>query len=127
MRMYQMKAHFKGFRKLVTHHSCQFQRRRKMVSNVQSQYRKVTQGTLRNPLIFVKHISVFFEPVKAAVLLLEMVVIVQLWAIIQLEAFLTPSLATVLQLTEQCNQCLPKHHQDSSIKFCTLRTENCHG
>ena len=39
---------------------------------------------------------------------------------------MTPLLATVLQLTEQFNECLSKYHQDSSIKFCTLGTENCH-
>ena len=40
-RMYQMKGHSEGFSKLVVYHSCRFQRRRKMVSNVQSHYGKV--------------------------------------------------------------------------------------
>ena len=59
-------------------------------------------------------------PVSAAFLLVETAVIVIVWIMIQLEANLTPLLVTVLQLTEQFN------HQDSSIKFCTLGTENCH-
>ena len=63
---------------------------------------------------------------ESTLLLLETAVIVPVWIMIQLEAYLTPLLATVLQLLEQFNQCLPKYHQDSSIKFCTLRTENCH-
>ena len=71
-----------------------------MVSNVQSHPWKVTKGTLRNPEMFCKFESPsFFEPVLA--LLLEMVVIVPDLAMIQLEAFLTPLLATVLQLIEQ--------------------------
>ena len=38
-----------------------------IVLNVQSHYRKVTQGTLKNPEIFCKFISPsFFEPVSAA-------------------------------------------------------------
>ena len=52
-RMYQMKGHFKVFSKLVIYHSCRIQRRRKMLPNVQSPYLKVTQGTLKNPEIFV--------------------------------------------------------------------------
>ena len=67
----------------------------------------------------------FFESVSAALLLLETAIMVTFWVVIQLETYLTPLLATVLQLTEQFIQCLPKHHQDS-IKFCILRTENCH-
>ena len=49
----------------------------------------------------------FLEPVSAALLLLETAVITLFWVMIQLEAFLTPLLATVLQLEEQCNQRLP--------------------
>ena len=68
-----------------------------MVLTVQGRYRKVTQETLRNPDIFCKFISPsFFEPVSAVELLLEMVVIVPDWAMIELEAFLTPMLAMVL-------------------------------
>ena len=74
-----------------------------MVSNVQSHYRKVTQGTLRNPESFCTSISPsFFRPVSAALLLLKMVIIVPVWAIMQLEVFLTPLLATFLQLIDQC-------------------------
>ena len=57
--------------------------------------------------------SLFQQPL----LLLETAVIVPVWIMIQLEAYLTPLLATVLQLIGQFNQCLPKYHQDSSIKF----------
>ena len=46
----------------------------------------------------------FFEPVSAALLLLETAVIALIWVMIQLEAFMTPLLATVLQLKEQFNQ-----------------------
>ena len=46
--------------------------------------------------------------ITVAVLLLETVVIVPVWAMIQLEVFLTPLLATVLQLIEQFNQCINK-------------------
>ena len=42
-----------------------------------------------------------FEPVSAALLLLETAVIAVIWVMIQLKFFLTPSLATVLQLKEQ--------------------------
>ena len=77
-----------------------------MVSNVQNHYRKVTQGTLKNPEIFIS--PSFFEHVSVAVLLLQMVVIVPVWAMIQLESFQTPLLATVLQLIGQFNQCILK-------------------
>ena len=80
-----------------------------MLSNVQSHYRKVTQETPKNPEIFAKIISTaFFDPVSAALLLLETAVIPPLWVMIQLESFLTPLLATILQLKEQSNQRLPK-------------------
>ena len=52
--------------------------------------------------------SAFLEPVSAALLLLETAVIALIWVMIQLEAFLTPLLTTVLQLKEQFNQRLPK-------------------
>ena len=59
--------------------------------------------------MFVKIIFLaFFEPVSSALLLLETAVIAILWVMIQLKAFLTPLLATVLQLKEQFNQRLPK-------------------
>ena len=78
-----------------------------MVSNVQSHYRKVTQRTQRNPEIICNFITPsFFELFSAAVLLLEMVIIVPVWALIQLVVFLTPLLA--LQLLEHFNQCIPK-------------------
>ena len=105
MRMYQMKGHFKGFPKLLVYHSCRFQRRRKMLSNVQNHYRKVTKERPYNPESFVKIIfSAFFEPVSAAFLLLETAVIALIWVMIQLKAVLTPLLTTVLQLKEQFNQ-----------------------
>ena len=43
-----------------------------------------------------------------ALLLLETAVIALIWIMIQLEAFLMPLLATVLQLKEHFNQRLPK-------------------
>ena len=62
-----------------------------------------------DPEISVKIISAaFLEPVSAALLLLETAVIALIWVMVQLEAFLTPFLATVLQLQEQFNQFLPK-------------------
>ena len=45
-----------------------------------------------------------------------------MWVIIQLEVFLTPLLATVLQLIEHFNQCI-KQHKESLIKIETLLTE----
>ena len=55
-----------------------------MVSNVQSHYRKVSQGTLRNSEIFCEFIPPsFFEPVSADVLLLQMVTIAPVWTIVQ--------------------------------------------
>ena len=66
-------------------------------------------GTPKNPEIFAKIISTaFFDPVSAALLLLETAVIPPPWVMIQLESFLTPLLATILQLKEQSNQRLPK-------------------
>ena len=76
-----------------------------MLSNVQTHYRKFTKEKPQNPEIFVKFIfSAFFEPVSAAILLLETAVIALIWVMIQLKAFLSPLLATVLQLKEQFNQ-----------------------
>ena len=73
-----------------------------MLSNVQTHYRKVTKERPYNPDIFVKFIfPAFLEPVSEALLLLETAVIALIWVMIQLEAFLTPLLATVLQLKEQ--------------------------
>ena len=70
-----------------------------MLSNVQTHYRKVTEERPQNPEIFVKFIfSAFLEPVSAALLLLDTAVIALIWVMIQLEAFLTPLLATALQL-----------------------------
>ena len=49
----------------------------------------------------VKNISpVFFQPVSAALLLLETAVIAPVLVMFPLDAFLTPLLATVLQLKE---------------------------
>ena len=73
-----------------------------MLSNVQTHYRKVRKERLQNPEIIVRIIfPAFFEPVSAALLLLETAVIALIWVMIQLEAFLTPLLSTVLQLEEQ--------------------------
>ena len=72
-----------------------------MLPNVLSHYLKVTQETPKNPEFFCKIISpVFFEPVSAALLLLATAGIVPFWVVIQLEAYLTPLLATGLQLTQ---------------------------
>ena len=63
------------------------------------------KGKILKSGIFVKIIiPAFFEPVSAALLLLETVANAQIWVMIQLKAFLTPLLATVLQLKEQFNQ-----------------------
>ena len=73
-----------------------------MLSNVQTHYRKVTKERPKYQEIFVKLIfSAFLEPVSVALLLLETAVIALIWVMIQLKAFLTPLLATVLQLKEQ--------------------------
>ena len=48
----------------------------------------------------------FFDPFSAALKLLQTAVIGPVWVTIQHVAFLTPLLATVLQLIEQFNQCL---------------------
>ena len=45
-----------------------------------------------------------FSSIFACKLLLETAVIALIWVMIQLKAFLTPLLATVLQLKEQFNQ-----------------------
>ena len=67
------------------------------------------KGKTFKSLIFLKIIfPPFFEPVLAALLLLETAVIALIWVMIQLKAFLTPLLATVLQLKEQFNHRLPK-------------------
>ena len=98
--MHQIKAHFKDFRKLVIYHSCRFQRWRQMISNVQSRYRKITQGTF---VKFCKFISLaFFEPVLVALLLRETAVIGPVWVMIQLEAFLTPLCAALKSLIFYC-------------------------
>ena len=100
-----MKAHSKGFLKLVTYHSCRFPRRRKILSNVQSHYRKVTQGAARNPEIFVNSYLQLSWSLFQQLLLLEIVVIAPVWVMIPLRGF---SGATVLQLLEQFNESLPK-------------------
>ena len=67
-------------------------------------------------------VTAFFEPVSAALLLLEKAVIALIWVMIQLKAFLTPLLATVLQMKEQYryrNGC--KNH--SLILFCIPTSE----
>ena len=61
-----------------------------MLPNVQSHYRKVTQETFENPESFVKSYPAFFELVSAALLLLETAVVVPVWVMIQLKAYLTP-------------------------------------
>ena len=76
-----------------------------MLSNVQTHYRKFTKERPQNPEILVKIIfPAFFKPVSAALLLLETAIIALIWVMIQFKAFLTPLLATVLQLKEQFNQ-----------------------
>ena len=77
-----------------------------MLSNVQSQYRKVAQIKIRKICIFI--FPAFFEPVSAALLLQEMAVVAPVWVMIQLESLLMPLLATVLRLINHFNQCLPK-------------------
>ena len=73
-----------------------------MLSKVQTHYRKVRKERPQNPEIFVKIIfPAFFEPVSAALLLLETVVITLVRVMIQPKVFLTLLLATVLQLKEQ--------------------------
>ena len=80
-----------------------------MLSNVLSSYRKVTQGTIINQVNFLDFIApAFFEQVSAILLILGTAFIATVWVMIQLEVFLTPWLATVLQLIEQFNHCLPK-------------------
>ena len=80
-----------------------------MLSKVQSHYRKVTQGTISNQEYFCKFISLyFFEPVSAALFLLETAVFAPVWVMIQPGTFLTLLLAKVLQLMVQFNQCLTK-------------------
>ena len=67
----------------------------------------------------------FLEPVSAALLLLETAVIGLIWVMIQLEAFLTPLLVTVLQLKEQFNQRLPKYTSLQSIFIhCVIQSFN---
>ena len=87
-----------------------------MLSNVQSQYRKVTQETPKNPEVVVQS---YFQ--------LSLSVISSLMTarngdhcprvMIQLEAFLTPLLATVLQLKEHLNQCLPNQTLSNQSNF----------
>ena len=72
-----------------------------MLSNVQTHYRKVTKERAKNPETFVKSLfPAFFEPISAALLLLETVIALS-WVMIQLKASLTPLLATVLQLKKK--------------------------
>ena len=75
---------------------------------------RATIGKLHRELFeirnFLKFISpAFCVPVSVVLLLLETAVTAPFWVMIQLVAFLTPLLATVLLLIEQFNQCLPKH------------------
>ena len=78
-----------------------------MLSNVQSHYRRVAQGTIKNLEFFCKFISpAILEPVSAALLLLKTEVIAPVWVMIRLEVFL---IFGVLQLIEQFNQCLFKY------------------
>ena len=80
-----------------------------MLSNVQIHYRTVTKERPQNPEIFVKiKFPAFFEPVSGALFLLEKAAIAPIWVMIQLEAFMTPLLATFLQWYEQFNQRLLK-------------------
>ena len=77
-----------------------------MLSNVQSHYRRVAQGTIRNLEIFCKFLSTaILEHVSAALLLLKTEIIAPVWVMIRLELFL---IFVVLQLIEQFNQCLLK-------------------
>ena len=85
-----MKGHFKGFPKIVIYHSCRFRD-----GEICSQTSRSTIGKLQRKVIFL-------EPVSAALLLLETAVIALFWVMSLLKAFLTPLLATVLQLKEQC-------------------------
>ena len=65
----------------------------------------------------------FFEPVLAALLLLETVRIAPVWVMIQREAIMTPLLETVLQLKEQFNQSfLNKHSLQSNFIHCLHKT-----
>ena len=79
-----------------------------MLSNVQTHYRKVTKERPLNAEVFVKILFLaFFEPVSAALSLVETAVIALIWVMIQLKAWLL--LATVLHMITQFNQCLPKY------------------
>ena len=85
-----------------------------------------TENTQKCGNFFIFISPAFSEPVSTVLLLLETAAIAPFWAMIQLEAFLSPLLATVLLLTEQFNQCLPNiQHKHSAMKFYTLLTENC--
>ena len=101
MQMYQMKVHFKGFPKLVITpvdsrggEICS-QTSRPTIGKLQRKELKVLKFFLE--IIF----PAFFEPVSAALLLLETAVIALIWVMIQPKTFLTSLLATVLQLKEQ--------------------------
>ena len=65
----------------------------------------------------------FFEPVSAALSLLEAAVFATVWVMIQLEAFLTPLLAIVLQLLEQFNQC-QQFNQLNQVLYTVNRKSN---
>ena len=122
MRMYQMKGHFKGFPKLVIYHSCLFQRRRNMLSNVQTHYlgldilervlyQESYKGkTLKSEIFVIIIFPAFFEPTcfSSFIAARNGGYIALIWIIIQLKAFLTPLLATVSQLKEQFDQRLLK-------------------
>ena len=73
--MYQMNAHFKDFRKLVTYHSCQFQRRENGLKRPKPLSESYTGNTKKSGTFLNIMSPSFFEPVSAAVLLQEMVVI----------------------------------------------------
>ena len=109
--MYQMKAHFKGFPKLVIFYSYLFQKQKRK-KNAPKRPEPLSESYTGNTWKsgnFRKIISpAIFEPLSAASLLLETAVIAPVCVLIQLEAFLTPLVATVLQLIEKWNQCIPK-------------------
>ena len=60
---------------------------------------KLQKKTLNFVVNFI--FSAFLEPVSAVLLQLQTAVIALIWVMIQLKAFLTPLLATVLQLKEK--------------------------
>ena len=72
-----------------------------MLSNVSESY---TGNTNKSGSFCKLKSPAFFEPVSAALLLLETAVMVTVWLMNLLEAFPAPLLETVLQLIEQYNQ-----------------------